>query len=314
MPHTLVILNPHADSGRAGRLWPRLEPALRGGLGDLELAVTQRPEDVDSCLERAVSDGLARVIAIGGDGTNNSVINALAALRARHPDGPHPAFGTLPVGTGRDWARSVGIPFDLDAAVRWLAAAQPQPLDIGLLHADGQPRRFLNIASTGLSGEVDRRVNLAHVRRPWTFLLATVATIASYRPLPMRISLDGQLWHDDRAYVLAVANGTTFGHGMAVAPAASMTDGLFDVVLVEAMSRAKALYTLSQVYSGSHLKVSGVQHGRAARVDISSSSPLDLDVDGEHARGHHLVFSVEPGALRVLLPAGHTFTMPSAPR
>ena len=302
MPPTLVILNPHADSGRTGRLWPGLKPVLRDALGDLELAVTQQPQDVDTALERAQQGGLERVVAVGGDGTNNSVVNALVALHQRHPAAPLPAFGTLPVGTGRDWARSAGIPFDLSAAVHMLASAQPQPLDVGLLLCDGRPCHFLNIASAGLSGEVDRRVNSTRLRRPWTFLLATVATIASYRPVPLRISLDGQPWHDGSAYVVAVANGTTFGRGMAVAPQASMADGLFDVVLVEAMSRAKALYTLSKVYSGEHLSVSGVQHRRAARVEIVGGGPLDLDLDGEYTTGQRLEFSVLPGFLRALLP------------
>lgn len=316
MPSTLVILNPHADSGRAGRSWSALDAAQRSALGDIELAITQQSQDVDAALERAASGGLERVIAIGGDGTNNSVINALVAFHQRHPETPLPVFGTLPVGTGRDWARSAGIPFDLPAAVRWLATAQPQPLDIGLLLRDGQPHHFLNIASAGLSGEVDRRVNRARLRRPWTFLLATVATLINYRPVPLRISLDGQPWRDGSTYVVAVANGTTFGHGMAVAPQASMADGLFDVVLVEAMSRAKALYTLSKVYSGGHLSVTGVHHRRAARVEIvGSGGPLDLDLDGEYAVGQRLEFSVQPGFLRALLPPAPapTAAPPAAP-
>lgn len=303
MPPTLVILNPHAGSGRAGRLWAAVEPTLRSGLGDLELVITQQPHDVDETLERAIAGGLERVIAIGGDGTNNSLVNALAAFHDRHPDTSLPVFGTLPVGTGRDWARSAGIPFDLQTAARWIATAQPSPTDIGLLLCDGQPRYFLNIASAGLSGEVDRRVNSVRSRRPWTFLVATIATIISYQPAPMRVSLDGQLWREGSTYVVAVANGTTFGHGMAFAPDASMNDGLFDVVLVEAMSRVKALAALRKVYDGSHLSVAGVHHRRAASVEIAGSSPIDLDLDGEHAAGQHLVFSMRPGFLRVLLPA-----------
>ncbi len=305
MPPTLVILNPHAGSGRASRLWAAVEPSLRAGLGDLELVVTQGQQDVDSAVERALAGGLERVISIGGDGTNNSLVNALAAYYDRNPGTALPVFGTLPVGTGRDWARSAGIPFDLQTAARWLATAQPRPTDVGLLLCDGQPRHFLNIASAGLSGEVDRRVNLVRSRRPWTFLVATVATIIAYQPVHMRVLADGELWHDGSAYTAVVANGTTFGHGMAIAPNADMADGLFDLVLVEAMPRVKALAALRKVYDGSHLSVSGVRHRRAATVEIvSAGPPLDLDLDGEHAVGSHLVFNVRPGFLRVLLPPG----------
>lgn len=315
MPPTLVILNPHAGSRRASRLWASVEPILRAGLGDLELVVTEQPQDVDGVVERALTGGLERVISIGGDGTNHSLVNALAAYHDRHPGAALPAFGMLPAGTGRDWARGAGIPLDPRRAARWLATAQPRPTDVGLLLCDGQPRHFLNIASAGLSGEVDRRVNLVPSRRPWTFLVATVATIIAYQPVRMRVLADGQLWHDGSAYVVVVANGTTFGHGMTIAPNADMTDGLFDVVLIETMPRVKALAALRKVYDGSHLSVSGVHHRRATTVEIvSDGPPLDLDLDGEHAAGSHLVFSVRPGFLPALLsPGGARSAKPPAP-
>ena len=303
MPTTLVILNPHAGSGRAGSLWSAVEPVLRDGLGDLTLAITKRPEDVLTALEQVWETGLERVISVGGDGTNNSLVNALASIHDRKPDQPLPIFGTLPIGTGRDWARSVGVPFDIHAAARWIITAEPRPVDVGMLDCDGQRRCFLNIASAGLSGEVDRRVNSVASRRPWTFLVATVATIFSYQPITMRIVTDGETWYDGSTYVLAVANGTTFGHGMTIAPEASMTDGLFDVVLAEAMQRTRALNTLMKVYSGEHLAAPGVHHRRARQVEITGSAgPLDLDIDGEYTTGHRLRFSMRPGFLRVLLP------------
>lgn len=301
-PPTLVILNPHAGSRRASRLWASVEPVLRAGLGDLELVITQQPQEVDEVVERALAGGLERVISIGGDGTNHSLVNALAAYLDRHPGAALPAFGMLPAGTGRDWARSAGIPFNPQQAAHWLTTAQPRPTDIGLLLCDGQPRHFLNIASVGLSGEVDRRVNLVRSRRPWTFLVATVATLIAYQPVHMRVRVDGQPWYEGNTYVVVVANGTTFGHGMAIAPNADIADGLFDVVLIEAMPRAKALAALHKVYDGSHLSVSGVHYRRAAVVEVASNGPpLDLDLDGEHATGHQLIFSVRPRFLPVLL-------------
>src|SRR5579871_3069143 len=127
MPQTLIILNPHAAGGRAGQLWREVEPLLWQSLGDLIIAVTDRPSDVAEHLDKAQAVGVTRVISIGGDGTNHALVNALAELNQRNPHGEPMIYGNLPIGTGRDWARGQGIPYnDLKAAAAWIAHAQPK--------------------------------------------------------------------------------------------------------------------------------------------------------------------------------------------
>jgi len=305
MSKTLIILNPHAASGRAGRLWTQIEPILWDKLGELIIAVTQHPDEVAQHLDKAYASGITRVIAIGGDGTNHALVNALADLNAQHPDGPPMVYGTLPIGTGRDWARSRGIPFGIKEAADWIASAQPRPTDIGLLTIEGgsavhRREHFLNIASAGLSGEVDAQVNRSEKRRAWTFLQATVSAIIRYKPQRLRITLDDESWFDDKAFVAVVANGTTFGHGMKIAPNASTNDGLFDVIVVEAMAKARVLAALGQVYNGSHLTHRGVHVKRAKSVLMESADAIPLDLDGEYTTGEQLTFTVRPGLLHLL--------------
>lgn len=301
MSKTLIILNPHAGSGRAGKVWKELEPLLWNLLGELVVAITQNTAEVAQHLDKAYASGLTRVISIGGDGTNHALVNALAELNERNPNGPRMVYGNLPIGSGMDWARFKKIPFDLHAAARWIAEAHPEPTDIGLLRYDGHREHFLNIASVGLSGEVDQRVNRIAKRRPWTFLQSTVASIFSYQPQPMRVTLDNQLWHNGPAYLVTVANGTTFGHGMRIAPNASVKDGLFDVVLVKGVPRVTILSALYRVYGGTHLTHPAVRHAQAKEVKVEGiEGPVSLDLDGEHASGQELTFSVEPGLLSML--------------
>lgn len=301
MSKTLIVLNPHAAGGKAGQIWRKLEPLLWQSLGELVIAVTQHPEEVAEHLDKAYAAGLTRVIAIGGDGTNHALINAVVQLNARHPDEPPMVYGNIPIGTGRDWARGTGVMFSPEVAARWIAFAEPRPTDVGLLRYDDRQRYFLNIASAGLGGEVDRRVNAARVRRPWTFLAATVGTLLTHRAQPMRVELDGSPWYEGPAYLVAVANGTTFGHGMKVAPTARVNDGLFDVVLVEGMPRIEILMALRKVYNASHLVHPGVHFRRAQQVHITGiKDALGLDMDGESASGADLRFTIHPGALQLL--------------
>ncbi len=301
MTKTLIVLNPHAAGGRAGQVWRRLEPLLWDSLGELVIAVTQHPQEVAQHLDKAYAAGLTRVIAIGGDGTNHALINAIVDLNARSPNTPPMIYGNVPVGTGRDWARGTGVIFTPEIAARWIAHAQPRATDIGLLNYDGQQRHFLNIASAGISGEVDRRVNEIRTRRPWTFLAATIGALLHHRPQPVRVELDGSQWYHGPAYLVAVANGTTFGHGMKVAPTAQVNDGLFDVVLVEGMPRLEVLTALRKIYNATHLVHPGVRFRRARQVHITGlEGPVGLDMDGENASGTQLRFSIRPGLLHIL--------------
>jgi len=297
----LVILNPHAGGGRAGRLWHRIEPLLWEVLGDPVIAITQRPAEVAAHLDDAMRLGFDRVITIGGDGTNHVIINALAALAEQGTAMPLPVLGILPIGTGRDWARALGIPLKPEQAVQWLAEAQPQPVDVGRLACEGSTTHFLNIASSGISGEIAANVNAIQHRRPWTFFSQTVQALLHYQPRPMRVLLDGELWYEGRSFVVVVANGRYFGHGMLVAPEASIDDGLFDVVLVEGMHRLAALQALPTIYNGTHLLRDDVHHARAADVRIESATgPLDLELDGEYDRCNTLRFSVVSGLVQML--------------
>jgi diacylglycerol kinase (ATP) len=194
------------------------------------------------------------------------------------------------------------MPFrDVRAAADWIATATPRPIDIGSVTYDGRQRYFLNIASAGISGDVAARVNRHAERRAWTFLQATIQTMLRYVPQPVRIALDGAAWYEGAAYLLAVANGTTFGRGMLIAPQARPDDGLFDVVLVRGMSRPRILLAFEKVYRGAHLDHPKVKYQRAAQVSIDTRAPFHFELDGEIYGGQSLTFAIRPGLLHMLV-------------
>lgn len=299
MSKTLIVINPHAANGRAGELWSTIQPMLWDYLGELVVVMTQSSDDVAQHIYQAYESGLTRVISIGGDGTNHSLINALVAHHEQYPNQTQMEYGMLPIGTGRDWARSLGIPFDIEAAAKWLAEAKPNAVDVGQVQLAGKTVYFLNVASVGISGEVVTRVEKSK-RRPWSFLSATVRSLINYQTPDIQIRLDGNDWYEGRSYLVAVANGTTFGRGMKVAPFANISDGLFDVVLVEGMSRIRAIDALRRVYDGKHLDIKHIRHVQAKSVEIVSQSELGMELDGEYATGQTLRFDIKQGVLNLL--------------
>ncbi len=301
---TLIIINPKAAGGRSTTIFKQIQNRLEEVFGELTVAVTQTPEEVSEHLDAAVDVGITRLIAIGGDGTNHAVVNALA----KRP-GLRMTVGCLPVGTGRDWARSLGVPADPLEAVDWLARAISVPCDLGkadyldsLQGNKSTMRIFLNIASAGVSGEVDARVNRARRRTSLTFLQATIATLLKYKPQRISVECDGKMFYEGLSYLLVVANGRYFGRGMWVAPGAMINDGLFDVVLVEGMPRLRILFALQTVFSGKHLKRNDVHHRRATEIYVhSEDGPLGMDLDGEESQGQDLHFTIMPRAINILL-------------
>lgn len=300
MSGTLIIVNANAANGRAGDRWKTIEPFVRQYFSPVKVAITNSSDEVELYIQQAYETGLTCVISIGGDGTNHSVINALIAQYAVRPNQPSIVYGMLPVGTGQDWARSTGIPFDMQAAVYWLANATPTLVDVGQVSLENQAVYFLNIASVGISGDVVTRVEQSS-RRPWSFLTATIRSLLSFQPPTVQIRLDNEDWYEGTIYLVAIANGTTFGRGMKIAPLADSRDGLLDVVVVEAVSWLRALDVLRRVYDGSHLEVESVHYKRATSVEIMSHSlPLSMELDGEFAQGRTLKFTVRQGLLKLL--------------
>src|SRR5258708_11008823 len=151
------------------------------------------------------------------------------ALIGRYADGPAMTFGQLRIGTGQDWARAMGIPFDPEQAVRWIASAHPAPLDVGQLttpdSSENVERYFLNIASAGISGMIMERINRIPDRRPWTFHRKAVEALAVYTPRRMAIKLDGKAWDDGTAYLVASADGRAVGRRMEITPIANYNAG-----------------------------------------------------------------------------------------
>lgn len=300
-----VIANPLAGAGTARRKLPAIVRALRARGQDHEVVTTERPGDATALTRSARDRGVPLIVVVGGDGTLNEV--AQAYLDDRGELVPGPDLALVPAGTGGDFRRTLGVDEAAEKAVSTLLSAAPRPVDMGVLSfvADsGKPatRAFVNIASFGTSGKVDRLVNATP---KWmggrlAFAIGTVRALATYRNAPVSMKVDGKTFYEGPVNVAAIANGRCFGGGMKIAPHADPTDGLFDVVLVGDIGFGESVLRSPELYKGEHIGKASVFSTRGAVVTAEprNMDPVYIDTDGEAPGRLPLTARILPGALR----------------
>jgi YegS/Rv2252/BmrU family lipid kinase len=304
---TLVVANPRSRNGATGRRWAEVEHRLRGALGEVEVAFTEGPRDAERLAREGALAGVRRVLVAGGDGTLSEVATGL--LAADLADGVE--IGLLPLGTGGDFVRGLGMPRDLEGALRCIAAGRTRAVDAGRLHyrgVGGGPAvsYFVNVASFGISGLVNELVNRSTKALGGTvsFLLGTIRGILRYRGGEVRIRVDGELVYEGELVLAAGANGSRFGGGMRIAPEARVDDGLFDVVIIPQLRMTALLRKLPKLYAGTHLAdpITTFCRGRVIEADEEPGS-VRIELDGEPLGTLPARFEMLPAALRILVPA-----------
>jgi diacylglycerol kinase (ATP) len=286
---TLVIVNPTSAGGRTGRRWPALRDALHTAGVVHDVHQTTAPHDATAVTRQALVDGYNRVVAAGGDGTLNEVVNGFFT-----PDGnlinSDAVLGLLSSGTGGDFRRTIGLPTDPHQLATILAANYTRIIDAGGITYDDPataPRQFINIADCGVGGEVAARVNRSRnkgsgVLGTAVFLAISLTALTTFGGRPVRITCDGGSTEMEIQNVV-IANGRYFGGGMRIAPSAEVDDGWLDVVVLPALGRLRTLVAMPSVYRGAHIRQRGVlvKRARSVRIEPLDERPLLFDVEGE---------------------------------
>ncbi len=308
METIVLVVNPRAGAGRAKRQLGRLCRALEHHGARVEVRETERPRHATELARDALREGAKGIAVVGGDGTLNEAVNGFF-----EPDGtvvsPGAWLGPMPCGTGGDFRKTFGFSNEPEAMAERLMKAVPRPLDAGWLDYtdhDGQPAAcaFLNIASFGISGHVDRIVNESP---KWmggrlAFFLGSARAMVSYRNQAVRVRVDEGVARETTVFNLAVANGQYFGGGMQIAPKADPCDGWFDVVALERAGALGKIGFSRALYNGTILEQSGVHYERGVKVFAEPVDPgthVLLDVDGEAPGRLPATFELRSGALQI---------------
>ena len=291
----VVIVNPASGGGRTEGLWRELRDDLqRIGLVFDWALTTERSNAIE--LARAAADaGAQLIVAVGGDGTLNEVVNG--AIRET---GDGPVIGAVLTGRGRDASRNFGLSLDVHAAARALVHGADARFDLLRgVWGDGTCRYAVTAAGAGFDAAVARRSVVGGRRGTLPYLSAIFQSLAAHTTVRTEVDADGAVAWTGRVSSVVVANGPYFGGGMKIAPDADAADGRLDCVVLGDFGRLELLWWLPTVYRGTHLSCSKVVTRRARRLTIRPVSPLPVHVDGEPAGDTPVTFEIRPGALRL---------------
>jgi len=294
-------VNPASDNGATGRRWPEIArlAADRGLIGDTFLS--DRPGHLVDLAKDAAGSGARLLVAVGGDGTVNEIVNGVAGL-----DGVE--LAVVHRGTGGDFSRTFDIPRTLEGALDLARSGHSREVDLGraTLHTwagrDGVTW-FANIASAGMSGAVAKRVNETGkaLGGRLSYAWSTLAVFARWRNAEMTVVVDGEE-RSGPMYDVMVANGRYLAGGMKICPEADPSDGLFDVLLIGDVTKRDLVLTLPKIYRGTHLPHPKAELLRGARVTVEAPIPLPVELDGEQPGTTPASFEIAPKALRLRVP------------
>ena len=301
---TFVVVNPNSANGSTRRLWPEIEEKISAAIGCFEWRFTCSQGDATRITREALNEGYDQIVALGGDGTNNEVVNGFFV--DGKPINPQAAFAFICRGTGGDFRKTFGWGIGIDEALARIKGDKERCIDLGsfsYLSHQGETKRsiFINITSFGIGGLVDHYVNTTSKAfgGKASFLFGTVRALLTYRNQPVTLRLDDGPAESHVINSVAVANGRFFGGGMMVAPNAEPDDGLFDVVIMGDWSKTDMVTHGTDIYKGEHLKHAKTQVRRARKLTATSEQKVLLDMDGEAPGRLPCEFQILPKALRL---------------
>ena len=264
-------------------------------------AIPQAPGEATQLTAAALEEGADTVVACGGDGTINEVLNGMRL--DDHSLRPDCALGVIPFGTANDFCSGAGFDgMDARQILTQILDAKPRMVDVGRVNGE---RLFLNVASGGVPAELTAETSrpIKRALGSLAYLVKGLINIADLSAVPLKLRGEGFGWQGE-CYLLAVGNGRLAGGGFHISPEARIDDGLLDVVVITAELR-EVLKTLLEdlLEPGLHLEHEHVVYHRTPWLEIESDHDLQVNLDGEPIHGRSLRFDLLPRALPLYLPS-----------
>lgn len=283
----LIIFNPASGGRKATKDRSKIVAALEAHKIQYKLFNTEKPGDAIQLSKDAIEAGYRKIMGVGGDGTVNEIVNGIYAQTVVKPTDVVLAF--IPVGTGNDWVKTIGIPTDYTAAVKTIKIGNYFFQDVGIVYyqsAEGnQKRYFINIAGMGYDAFVTQVTNNNKRKGKnigkFAYLISLLKCLMKYKPTRVKISLDDHEVIEDMMFSLNVGIGKYNGNGMMQVPHAIPDDGILDITLIRNLSKWDVIKNTPKLYDGSFVKHPQITLHTAQRVKVESEPSILLETDGE---------------------------------
>jgi diacylglycerol kinase (ATP) len=283
-----LIYNPMAGRGRASRHHAEAERYLRELGAEVDVHASTSPADMTQAAADASRGAFDRVVVCGGDGTLH--------LSVREFDLANGTLALIPLGSGDDFAKVLGLPRDLRAACELALRGSAREVDVAV--ANGI--RYLGVAGLGFDSEVARYANenVKFLRGSLVYLYAILRVLPRFTP--HRVTINGT--RNEEIMFATVGNSRQYGGGIRITPDAKLDDGQLDLCIVHRTSRMQLLKTLPQAYTGAHVKSPFVETGRGTSFTFDSERPMDVYADGERITMTPVRFGLASEKLRIVAP------------
>lgn len=297
----LFVVNPRSAGGRTWKRWKNTEEIIKNEIGiTCETAYTSSTADATHITRKAIKEGYRHIIAVGGDGTINEVLNGFYENGKKIA--PSVYFSILSTGTGSDFQRM----FTDDGLKRTIQSIIHRErimyCDIVRATYDSwahtrESRFYINSADLGIGAETSMRVNQnsKHLGGFLTFLFAALRTLMTYQKFEAEVIIDGIKVFSGVTPEIVTNNGRFYGGGIMITPDAEITDGQLDILIIEDISKGKFLRTMPAAYRGDHIHQSCVKTFRGRHVEITCSKKVPLETDGENPGTSDTTFEILPG-------------------
>jgi YegS/Rv2252/BmrU family lipid kinase len=308
-----AVVNPAAGRARGAKLREEALAEL-ARLADVTTFRTERPGHATELARAAAEQGYEIVAAVGGDGTFREVGTGLlktgSATRFGFPAKPltDSAMALIPVGSGNDLCKTLGIPTDVRAACRVAVSGSRRGLDAARVETPGGVSHFVNAAGFGFDAAVvSEAVKLPGLRGLPLYVAAVFRAVGGLQCPNVRVTLGGRTW-EQPVLMVAAANGRCYGGGMKIAPEAETDDGLLEVCLIDRVGKFKVVRCLPSFIQGTHGRIPEVHFFRVPELTLEFLDPVPVQFDGDLLgpvpfAGTYRI-TVLPAALRVIVPAG----------
>jgi diacylglycerol kinase (ATP) len=290
-----LIIRPRAGAGELEEVREHVAE-LRGMGHEVWPRLTFEAGDARRLAHSAAGAGADLLVAVGGDGTLNEVVNGVMDAKWTGP------VAVVPHGTANDFASDLEIPGELGPALEIALAGVAREVDVACVNG----RHFVNVSTGGFGATATEEASdeAKRVLGPIAYVITGVRLFAELAPVRARFEAGDGTSFEGEMMLFAVGNGRQTGGGNLLTPRAELGDGLLDVLVVPGMTRMEFLALLPDLRSGAHVGDPDVHYFQTSRLVVESEAELSVNADGEPVRGHHFVYTVADRKLRFMMPAG----------